>query len=151
MNPVDIGRAVISGCISSRRLTGAKDWPEISQLRKSRPQPEPQAMRLLIPQAQNFGAELGVSGCWPHLTPRWPFAKALSYLLSFLAGALVGFKVSLPPWTLSRTVGPLPSDGLPVHHWTGSACCAESQIWSFADAALTFARTTPSLPALTVT
>lgn len=76
--------------------------------------------------AQNFGAEPGVSGCWPQLTPRWPFAKALSYLLSFLAGAAVGFKVSLTLWTLSRAVGPLPSDGLPVHHRAGRACCAES-------------------------
>lgn len=121
-----VGPAVISGCISSRRLTRAKEWPEIPQQRKSRPGPEPQAMQLLVLRAQNFGAEPGVSGCWPQLTPRWPFAKALSYLLSFLAGAAVGFKVSLTLWTLSRAVGPLPSDGLPAHHQTGRACCAES-------------------------
>lgn len=46
--------------------------------------------------------------------------------LGFLAGAPVGFKVSLRPWTLSRAFGPLPSDGLPVHHQTGSAQYAET-------------------------
>lgn len=43
MNPVDTGRAFISGCILSGRLRGGKDWPGIPWLGSRRPQPEPQS------------------------------------------------------------------------------------------------------------
>lgn len=101
MDPVDIDRAFISSWVLSRRLRGEEGWPGIPQLGRGRPQPEPQSIWLLGQQAQNFG-ELGVSGSWPHLTPLWPFAKPLSSQLGFLIRALVGFKVFLYPWTLSR-------------------------------------------------
>lgn len=48
------------------------------------------------------------------------------FLLGSFTGAPVGFKVSLPPGTLSRAAKPWPSDGLPVHHLTDSICCAEA-------------------------
>lgn len=73
-NSVGVGRAVSSSCV----CPGEKGWPQIPQLRRTRAQPEPRATWFLVLQAQNLGGELGVSDCWPHLTPSWSLAKALS-------------------------------------------------------------------------
>lgn len=149
MNPVDVCRAVT--CISSSRLRRQKGWCKIPRLGGGRPQPEPPVTWPLVQQAQNFGGKLDVSGCWPHLTPTWPFAKALSSPLCFLSGAPVKFKVSLHPWTLSRAARPLPSDGMPAPHRTGSSCSAETPDLELCRYCSELCRTTPPLPALTMT
>lgn len=76
---------------------------------------------------------------------------ALSSLLGFLFGAVVGFSSLFVSLDSTQGCRPLPSGGLPVCRWTGSVCVLRLQAWSFAETVLSSAGTTPPLPALTMT
>lgn len=152
-NPVDVGRAVISSCISPRRLPGQKGWPMLPQQRRSRPQPEPQA----IPHSCVAGPELRRrAGCFRLLAP---FDSQL--VLCQGSELLAEF----PDWDTSGVQGLFTSldstQGCQTSafRWTPSSPSIRQapltelrpQICSFADASLSSARTTPPLLALPMT
>lgn len=123
MNFVDVCRVVI--CILFSRFRRQKGWCKILWFGGGRFQFEFSVTWFFVQQVQNFGGKLDVLGCWFYLIFIWFFVKVLSFLLCFLFGVLVKFKVFLYFWIFFRVVRFLFLDGMLVFYWIGFFCSVE--------------------------